>query len=129
MVSLSSSMSRLLLFPLALVTLGFQTLAADDAIPRATELLRSLPMVFEPNAGRWESAVKFAARTSDYRVLLSARGARLEDSYHVVSISPVNANPTAKIAGDSELPFRTGYFLGSNPENWRRGVANYGRVR
>ena len=122
-------MQRFLSVSLALGVIGIQALSADNAIPRATELLHSLPMVFEPNSGRWGPHVKFTARTNDYRVLLSARGAVFENSRHSVAVSPQGANPKAQISGDGVLPFRTSYFLGSRKEDWRRDVVNYSRVR
>src|SRR5947207_1114293 len=102
--SLSRSMQRFLSVSVALGDLGIQALSADNAIPRATELLHSLPMVFEPNSGRWDPQVKFTARTSDFRVLLSARGAVFENARHSVAVSPQGANPKAQISGDDTLP-------------------------
>jgi hypothetical protein len=120
-------MSKHAFWPLALI--GLQALSANDAVPRATGLLRSLPMVFEPNTGRWAPEVKFTARANDYRVLLSARGAVFEAAQHTISVSPLNANPKAELSGASPLPFRTNYFLGSHKEDWRGGVTNYAQVR
>ena len=94
-----------------------------------------LPVVFEPNAGRFDPHVEFAARTKDYRVLLSARGATFHAFASVpgrtssISITPLRANPKAEISPDGELPFRTNYFLGSNKKHWRSSVPSYSRVR
>jgi len=132
MVSLAGFLSRRALLPIALGIIAVQVVGADDAIPRAKKLLGSLPIVFEPNAGRWDSKVKFSANTADYRVLLSASGVEFTsngDRSRAVSISPLNANPDAQLSGDGALPFRTNYFLGSHKETWRTGVANYSRVR
>ena len=132
MVSLSCSMSRLALLPLAIGIIAAQAVTADNSVPRATELLNSLPLVFEPNAGRWDPKVKFSARTNDYRVLLSARGLEFTSSNpgepRTVSITTLNANSKAEISGDRAIPFRTSYFLGRE-QHWRRGVVNYSRVR
>src|SRR5207253_1751766 len=89
----------------------------------------SLPIVFEPNAGRWDPQVKFSARTDNYRVLLTAQGAELTTSQHTISISVLNANPRAEVSGADELRCQTSYFLGNRKENWRTGVPNYSRVR
>jgi hypothetical protein len=89
-----------------------------------------LPIVFEPNAGRWNPEVKFTARTDDYRVLLTAHGAELRSSNsRTVSISLVNANPRPELSGSDPLRCRTNYFLGNRKENWLTGVENYERVR
>ena len=125
-------MSRRALAPIALGIIALQAINADDAVPRAQKLWSSLPIVFEPNAGRWDPKVKFSVKTSDYRVLLSARGVEFTsrgDRPHTVSITPLNANPKVELSGDGVLPFRTNYFLGANKENWQTGVANYSRVR
>src|SRR5439155_5412695 len=128
-VSLTCIMSRLTLWPLALGIIGLRVAAADSAIPRATALLHSLPIAFEPNAGRWGPEVKFSARTGDYRILLSDRGVVFRDSRHDFSVSPLNANPRPKLSGDSPLPFRTSYFLGNRKDEWRHAVVNYSRIR
>ena len=112
-------MSRILFCPLIATLAVFQALAATP----------SLPIVFEPNAGRWDPQVKFSARTDNYRVFLTAQGAELSAAQHKLSISMLNANPRAEISGAEELRCQTSYFLGNRKENWRTGVANYGRVR
>src|SRR6185295_17227880 len=85
-------MVSLALLPIVLGIIAVQALSADSAVPRATKLLSSMPIVFEPNAGRWDPKVKFTANTSDYRVLLSSRGVEFtSNSAHTVSISPLNA--------------------------------------
>jgi hypothetical protein len=122
-------MFKLAFWPCALGIIGLQVVSADSAIPRATALLRSMPIAFEPNAGRWDRGVKFTARAGDYRILLSGRGVVFQDSNHNFSVSPLHANPEAELSGDSPLPFRTSYFMGARPENWRKDVVNYSRVR
>jgi hypothetical protein len=123
-------MSRILFCPL-IATLAL--VQAHAATPR--DLAHSLPIVFEPNAGRWDPQVKFSARTDNYRVFLTARGAELSasqpsaDHPRTVSISMLNANPQAEVSGADELRCQTSYFLGNRKENWRTGVPNYARVR
>ncbi len=132
-------MSRIL-FCSFIVTLAiFQAVAATGSNPPLTagarDLAPSLPIVFEPNAGRWDPQVKFSARTDTYRVFLTARGAELSASRpadgrpHTVSISMMNANPRAEVSGADQLRCQTSYFLGNRKENWRTGVPNYARVR
>jgi hypothetical protein len=95
----------------------------------------ALPIVFEPNAGRWNPQVKFSARTDNYRVFLTASGAELTSSRpaaqrpQTLSISMLNANPRPEVSGADELHCRTSYFLGNRKENWRTGMTNYARVR
>jgi hypothetical protein len=114
--------------------LFLMTLALLPAL-NATTPNPALPIVFEPNSGRWNPQVRFSARTDNYRVFLTPSGAELSSSRpdaqhpHTVSISVLNANPHAEISGADELRCRTSYFLGNRKENWRTGVANYARVR
>src|SRR5258708_6980316 len=98
-------MYRFLFGILIITTTTFQALA--DTGSRA--LAHSLPIVFEPNAGRWNPQVRFSARTNDYRVFLTARGAELSSSRasdgqaRVLSISLVNSNPGAEVSGMDAL--------------------------
>ena len=109
--------------------------SAPPAIREASNILRGLPIVFEPNEGRSNRDVKFSARTSDYRLFLTARGATLSlfqpnaEQPRLVSISLLNANRKAEISGEQAAPGRTSYFLGASKQNWRTGIANYARVR
>jgi hypothetical protein len=118
---------RFALLPLS-VFLSLHAFGAPT-IDSASAILRGLPILFEPNEGRWDPGVKFSARTGDSRLFLSARGADLTVNRRTVSISLVKANPNPEISGVDALQARTSYFLGSKKENWRTGVANYARVR
>ena len=73
---------RVALLPLSL----FLSLQASGAptLGQASAILRGLPIVFEANEGRWDAGVKFAARTGDSRLFLTARGASL--SFAVVAL-------------------------------------------
>ena len=125
--------SRAAILPLSVFILAFQAFGAKSPVPPtlggASAILRGLPIVFEPNGGRWDPGVKFSARTGDYRLFLTARGATLTRDHQKVSISLLNGNRNPEISGVDELAVKTNYFLGSKKENWRMGVANYARVR
>src|SRR2546426_70101 len=132
MVSHRSHSSCLPVWALSALTVVFPAFGAkspDPSIAAASNILRQLPIVFEPNAGTWGRDVKFSARTGDYRLFLTARGATLSLPQGTVSISLLNANRKAEISGADPLGSRTSYFLGARKENWRTGVANYARVR
>src|SRR5580700_10216435 len=118
MVSQRLSMSRILVYPVITIIAIFQAVAATG--PNL-----ALPIVFEPNAGRWDPHVKFSARTDNYRVFLTAQGAELSASQHAISISVLNANPLAEVSGADKLRCQTSYFLGNHKENWRTGIPNY----
>ena len=98
-------------------------------ISHARQLMRDLPVRFEPNAGQWNSQVKFFARAGDSRLLLTSREAVLSVGGHAVGLSLLHANRSAAIAGLDPLPARANYFVGANQSQWRTGVTQYGRVR
>src|SRR5208337_516585 len=41
----------------------------------------------------------------------------------------LRANPTAKVMGVDELPGKSNYLIGNDPNKWRANVPTYGRVR
>jgi hypothetical protein len=47
----------------------------------------------------------------------------------VVEMRLVGANPDAKARGEDELPGRSNYFIGSDPNKWRTNVPTYAKVR
>ncbi|MFB3921475.1 MAG: choice-of-anchor D domain-containing protein [Terriglobia bacterium] len=47
----------------------------------------------------------------------------------VLRLGLVGANPQAKVTGMDELPGKSNYFLGNDPNKWRTNVANYARVK
>jgi hypothetical protein len=136
MVSSRFLQSKYAGLPFCALILATQVSGAGNSVSpnpeAASAILRGLPMAFEPNAGRWDSGVKFSARTGDYRLFLSSKGAALKANRpdgKTVSISLLNSNPDPRISGLDALPVRTNYFLGSKRSNWRAGVANYAKVR
>ena len=41
----------------------------------------------------------------------------------------VGANPEPEVSGKEELPGKSHYFIGNDPEKWKTNVSHYGRVR
>jgi len=125
--------------------------AATAATARA-ELVQ-LPMRFEPNQGQTDPRVQFVSRGSGYALFLTKDEAVLAlraDSpsvqsprmRHVAYAKPSDkasagavfriklrdANPNPRIAGLEPMASRSNYFTGSDPKQWRTGVANYAEV-
>jgi hypothetical protein len=46
-----------------------------------------------------------------------------------LSLKLLRANPTAKVTGTDELPGKSNYLIGNDPNKWRTNVPTYGRVR
>jgi uncharacterized protein (TIGR03437 family) len=139
---LSGKMLRLaaLLLPVLLfgVTLGTDAQGArrdaatpDGAPTVTTNVLRGVPLAFEPNRGQAESEAKFVAHGAGYSILLNAREAVLrlgssKDSW--LRIRPLGANPSPLISALDELPGKSNYLDGAAPSTWHTNIPNYARV-
>jgi hypothetical protein len=83
------------------------------------------------NQGQAEIPVKFLSRTSGATVLLTPNEAVLSLSKPAAAVRMqlVEANPAPAISGVDELPGKSNYFMGSDPEKWRTNVSTFGKVR
>src|SRR5258706_6516059 len=50
-------------------------------------------------------------------------------SFAVMRMRFVGANPMPRIEGSKQLSGRTNYLIGNNPKQWRSNIPNYARVR
>ena len=96
------------------------------ATPDAVKLLESAPLRFEPAGG---PSSGFVARGARYRFDFSDRQAVLHAAGRKVALQFDGADPRARIQAEDKLQSKTNLFLGSDPAEWRRDVANYGRLR
>jgi hypothetical protein len=114
--------------------------------PDARAILGQLPLIFEPNQGQADAAVKFLARGAGYSLFLDPAGAvlalrtaphsgskqanpRSEASEHFVRMKLVGANPAAVTAGTGPLPGKSNYILGNDPNKWHGGIPQFSGVR
>jgi hypothetical protein len=107
--------------------------------PDAQNILGQLPLIFEPNEGQANPAVKFLSRGAGYSLFLDQTGAVLatpaarrphqEGALDAVRMMLVGANPATLLAGNNPLPGKTNYFIGNDPKQWRTGVAQFAGVR
>jgi uncharacterized protein (TIGR03437 family) len=89
-----------------------------------------LPLSFEANRGQTDSQVKFLSRGNGYNLFLTATEAVIRDPHSaVLRMKLVNANPASEIEGLDELPGKSNYFIGSDPQQWRASVTNYAKVK
>jgi hypothetical protein len=118
------------------------------------ELLRQLPVTFEPNVGQAEAHVQFLSRTPSAIVSLGREGIFIGLPRKVANVQSMNdrtpplsdvqtpglrsetlafrfsgASPRSEIEALDPLPARTNYYIGRDPSRWHTNVANYGRVR
>lgn len=100
-----------------------------------------LPLSFEINQGQAADAVKFLARGKGYGLFLTAREAvfQVQDAgpnykagrlprTETLRLQLSGANTSPQISGLDELPGKSSYFTGSDPAQWRTGIASYARV-
>jgi hypothetical protein len=101
----------------------------DAALSQAKAALARLPLRFEANRGQWDPAVRYAARSNGYALLLTAGGPVVSfPSSQRVDIKLLNSNRAARIEPLDQLAAHTDYFMGSR-ENWHTDIPNYSRVR
>lgn len=86
-----------------------------------------LPLVFVPNAGQFEAAVRFAVQTPDVRAVFLDDGPRFQVGESQVRVRFAGAAP-ARIAGEGALAGHANFLLGNNPAFWRTGLPTYGHV-
>ena len=96
-----------------------------------------LPMAFEPNQGQADEEVRFISRGSGYTLFLTSEEAVLllrerdagKTPASAVRMRLVGADSGSAIIGLQELPGKSSYFIGSDPEKWRTNLPTYARVR
>src|ERR1700722_12215580 len=106
----------------------------DSAVRlRALEAYGKLPLTFEENAGQTDARVRFLARGAGYTVFLTDRDATLRlagasaapakrGTEAVVRLALSGANPHPAVAAIDQQAGRANYFVGSDPQKWRRNV-------
>jgi uncharacterized repeat protein (TIGR01451 family) len=111
--------------------------------PESRAILGQLPLIFEPNQGQADPAVKFLAHGAGYSLFLDADSAVLamqtepspssaapaaRPSEQFVRMKLVGANPSAALAGADALPGKSNYMIGNDPQKWHRGIPQFGGV-
>ena len=126
------------------------------SLPTADQTTRSslneaygkLPLSFEINEGQTDGRVKFLSRGAGYNLFLTSteavlslersrgardtqgrgdKGSRLAKT-DVLRMKLVGANPAPTIEGSDQLPGKSNYYIGNNPQRWRLNVSNFGGV-
>jgi len=115
------------------------------------------PFAFERNLGQADSNVKFLSRGAGYALVFTRNevavvmrrphavvghhsakpdaeapipnSARDAQSFAVLRMRFVEANPVPRIVGAEPLPGKVNYFIGNDPKQWRSGIPTYAQVR
>ena len=123
------------------------TPAGASAKARLAEKFGKLPLSFEENQGQIDQQVKFLSRGPGYDLFLTStdavlrvqkpRASHADKSKQpagegenvregtVLRLKMLGANATPQVEGQEELPGRVNYFIGNNPEKWRRNILTY----
>ena len=88
-----------------------------------------LPLSFEVNQGQANSAVEFLSRGDGYSLYLTATSTVLSLKGATVRLKFVGANPSPHLAGLDQLPGKSNYILGNDPNQWHVGIPTYGKVK
>jgi hypothetical protein len=116
---------------------------------RVSEAYGKLPLTFEANDGQHDPRVKFSTHNSGYDLFLTSTEAVMvfarsandlpsasgkgthrnrQPGADALRMRMVDANPQPEITGIDQLPGKTNYFMGSDPQNWHANVATYATV-
>ncbi len=108
------------------------TLAAALTPAPAADLLRDLPLSFEPNVGQTHTAVRFLARmpgqtvfVTPSEIVLALHGHRNTTALRLTFPGSSHSEPE----GLERMDARTYYFLGARPEQWKTNVPGFRRIR
>ncbi len=100
-----------------------------------------LPMSFEMNEGQSDPQVKALAHGSHYGLFLTSSesvfvltsGQKDQASgkrdQAVVRVRTLGSNPNPKVSGLDRMQGASNYYIGNDPSKWRKGVANYARLK
>ncbi len=99
------------------------------AVPAPQDMMRSIPLHFEPNLGQTDSRVRFTARGGGMSIFLTGG----ETVFARPGGDPVRmklrGSKAAKFEALEKLPGVSNYYRGNDPKKWREGVPHYARVR
>lgn len=108
-----------------------------NARTRVAAAYGELPLAFEQNQGQIAEDVKFVSRGAGYTLFLTSADAVLalrntspngNPAGTVLRMTLRGGSPASKVTGRGELPGRTNYLIGRDPETWRRGITSFERV-
>jgi len=105
---------------------GYTMFLTGDGV--ALELQDSGPRIQDSGSrAKPFEALGALQRTTDEGRRTTDHGRRTTN--HVLRLKLLNANQHATVAGASELPGKSNYFIGNDPKKWRTNVPTYARVK
>jgi Beta-propeller repeat len=99
-------------------------------------LAAGLPVHFEVNQGQAAPEVRFlvnggrsALYLTNQEAIFALRETADFGAPSLVRMRLLGSNQAAEIVGEDELPGKSNYFIGNDPERWRTKIPHYSRVR
>jgi len=118
---------------------------------RVREAYGSIPISFVANQGQTDSQVRFMTSGGSYSLFLTgteavmvlskrkANRASLQNDRNdssdelpmknVIRMKLAGANSSPELVALNEMPWKTNYFIGNDPEKWQVGVSSYGKIK
>src|SRR5271169_3387657 len=98
-----------------------------------TERFRQFPLSFEPNRRQTSPEVKFLTRGEGYILFLTDHDAvfwlgKAPHTTSVMRMSLLGANQNPNFTALEQLPGKSNYLIGNNPELWHTNIPNYRKV-
>jgi len=87
-----------------------------------------LPLVFMPNAGQFDPAVRFVVQTPDVRAAFLTGGSMLQIGAARLEVRFAGASKQTRVEGAGQLAGRANFFLGSDTSAWRTDLATFDHV-
>jgi photosystem II stability/assembly factor-like uncharacterized protein len=117
-----------------------QAIPVDPSLKaKLAEHFGKLQLSFEANTGQTDKSVKFLSHGLGYELFLTSTEAVLllqnpRESHEetregsVLRLNMVGGNTASRIEGQDELPGKVNYFIGNDPEKWRREIPTFRKV-
>ena len=128
---LSTKLGRLLLLNVVLaliVTTGQPLTVKVAASHPGSEHLGPLPLAFVPNEGQSDASIAFQTISRFGAVAFSANEVTLATADVALRVQFLDANPSAHIAGQDQLPGVMNFYADDDPARWRSNLPTYGAI-
>lgn len=136
-ISKSLNIRVLLLITLFIVSAIYSFTSESSTLTNGQKLqidssLEKLPLYFVKNDGKLEDNVEFYVKGTKNWIFLKKDGVHLvlqNKPAEIVRIAPLNANKEFEIMGEERNEGKVNYFIGNCPENWKRNLPTFNKIR
>src|SRR5437660_4342155 len=141
----TQKLGLILFVTLATVCAGAQSLGGERLTHASINSnYGKLPLTFEANRGQTDPSVRFVSRGPGYTAFLTSDGMVLSLRANHIATGDGAVHPSKKatlqfrllgatknpsVVGEVPQRGRVNYFIGNDPDKWRRNVPTYNQVR